>query len=50
MLVEARELMAKSYIQDVDLLIVDRIGKDISGDGMDRILQADFVIRMSAVE
>lgn len=35
LLCEARELMPKSYIQDVDLLIVDRIGKDISGDGMD---------------
>ena len=35
LLLAARELMAKSYIQDLDLLIVDRIGKDISGDGMD---------------
>jgi hypothetical protein len=35
LLAEARELMAKCYINDVDLLIVDRVGKDISGDGMD---------------
>jgi hypothetical protein len=42
MLVEARELMAKSYIQDVDLLIVDRIGKDISGDGMDPNITGRF--------
>ena len=35
LLLRARELMAKSYIQEVDLLIVDQVGKDISGDGMD---------------
>lgn len=42
LLLEARELMAKSYIQDVDLLIVDRIGKDISGDGMDPNITGRF--------
>lgn len=35
LLEEARRLMVKSYISEVDLLIVDRVGKDISGDGMD---------------
>ncbi len=39
---EARRLMAKSHIQDVDLLIVDRIGKDISGDGMDPNITGRF--------
>jgi len=39
---EAWHLMAKSYIQDVDLLIVDRIGKDISGDGMDPNITGRF--------
>ncbi len=42
LLLEARELMAKSYIQDVDLLIVDQIGKDISGDGMDPNITGRF--------
>lgn len=35
LLKEARDLMARCYIEEVELLIVDRIGKDISGDGMD---------------
>jgi len=42
LLLEAWRLMAKSYIQDVDLLIVDRIGKDISGDGMDPNITGRF--------
>lgn len=42
LLIEAKELMAKSYIVDVDLLIVDRIGKDISGDGMDPNITGRF--------
>jgi hypothetical protein len=31
----AKENMAKIYFNEIDVLIVDRIGKDISGDGMD---------------
>lgn len=31
----AKKHMAKIYVDDIDVLIVDRIGKDISGDGMD---------------
>lgn len=31
----ANELMGKIYIPEVDVLIVDRIGKNMSGDGMD---------------
>jgi hypothetical protein len=35
LLQEARTYMPKLPVSDVDLLIVDRIGKDISGTGMD---------------
>lgn len=35
LLSEARELMATLPYEDLDALIVDRIGKDISGTGMD---------------
>ena len=42
LLLEAKELMAKSYIKKVDLLIVDRIGKDISGNGMDPNITGRF--------
>lgn len=31
----SKSLMPKSFIQDVDVLIIDQVGKDISGDGMD---------------
>lgn len=42
LLVEAKELMARSYIETVDLLIIDQIGKDISGDGMDPNITGRF--------
>ena len=42
LLIDAWRLMAKCYIQDVDLLIVDKIGKDISGDGMDPNITGRF--------
>jgi hypothetical protein len=42
LLLEAKELMARSYIEQVDLLIIDRIGKDISGDGMDPNITGRF--------
>jgi hypothetical protein len=35
LLMEAKRNMAKIYFNDIDVLIIDRIGKDISGDGMD---------------
>jgi hypothetical protein len=35
LLVEARRLMAKLPFDDIDLLLVDRIGKNISGAGLD---------------
>ena len=42
LLLEAKRLLAKSYIRDVDLLIIDQIGKDISGDGMDPNITGRF--------
>ncbi|MFC7340511.1 hypothetical protein [Saccharopolyspora griseoalba] len=35
LLVEAKRLMPKLLMSDIDLLVVDQIGKDISGAGMD---------------
>ena len=35
LLVEARELMARLPFEEIDLLIVDRLGKNISGAGVD---------------
>lgn len=35
LLIEAKKLMPRIMIDPIDLLIVDEIGKDISGDGMD---------------
>lgn len=35
LLLEARQLMPRLPIEEIDLLIVDRIGKNISGAGMD---------------
>lgn len=35
LLMEAREKMAKIFIEDIDILVVDEIGKNHSGDGMD---------------
>ena len=42
LLLEAKLLLAQSYIKDVDLLIIDQIGKDISGDGMDPNITGRF--------
>ncbi len=35
LLAEAREAMPRLLVQDIDLLIIEQIGKDISGTGMD---------------
>ncbi|GAA2353799.1 lactate racemase domain-containing protein [Saccharopolyspora halophila] len=35
LLIEAKRLMPKLLMSDIDLLVVDQIGKDISGAGMD---------------
>lgn len=35
LLLEAKENMPKIFFPEIDVLIIDQIGKDISGDGMD---------------
>ena len=35
LLEEAKKMMPKLYFKDYDILVVDKIGKDISGNGMD---------------
>ncbi|MBO8173342.1 MAG: DUF2088 domain-containing protein [Bacillaceae bacterium] len=35
LLKEAKSLMPRIFFDDIDVLVVDEIGKDISGDGMD---------------
>jgi len=42
LLIRAKELMAKIWIEDVDVLIVDKIGKDISGNGADPNITGKF--------
>lgn len=42
LLIKAKELMPKIFIEDVDVLIVDEIGKNISGDGMDPNISGTF--------
>lgn len=42
LLEEARSLMPRLYLRDYDVLIVDRIGKDISGSGMDPHVTGSF--------
>ncbi len=44
LLEEARARMAQIYIQDIDVLIVDEIGKNHSGDGMDPNVTGSFSI------
>ena len=36
LLAEAKEKMARILLRDTDVLVIDRIGKDISGDGWTR--------------
>lgn len=40
---EARENMPKIYFENTDVLIVDKIGKNFSGDGMDPNITGTFV-------
>ena len=42
LLKEARTLMGRLLFDEVDVLIVDRVGKDISGDGMDPNITGTF--------
>ena len=43
LLEESRRLMPRIYFNDLDLLIVDQIGKNFSGDGMDPNITGAFV-------
>jgi hypothetical protein len=40
----ARSRMGKIHTHDLDLLVVDRIGKDMSGDGMDPHITGRFAV------
>ncbi len=40
----ARSRMGKLHTRDLDLLVVDRIGKDMSGDGMDPHITGRFAV------
>ncbi|WP_184403525.1 lactate racemase domain-containing protein [Geomicrobium halophilum] len=42
LLLEAKDMMPKLFIDPIDVLIVDEIGKDISGDGMDPNITGRF--------
>jgi hypothetical protein len=42
LLEKAKRWMARIYLSPIDLLIVDKIGKDISGDGMDPNITGAF--------
>lgn len=40
----SRKRMGKIYLNDIDVLVVDRIGKDCSGDGMDPNITGRFAV------
>jgi len=42
LLLEAKKMMGKIHFSETDVLVVDRIGKDISGDGMDPNISGTF--------
>lgn len=42
LLEQAKELLGRIYLPETDLLIVDRIGKNISGDGSDPNIAGNF--------
>ncbi|SHF25813.1 lactate racemase domain-containing protein [Alkalibacter saccharofermentans] len=42
LLIEAKGMMAKILFDDIDVLIVDKIGKNYSGDGMDPNISGTF--------
>ncbi|HIR05607.1 MAG: DUF2088 domain-containing protein [Lachnospiraceae bacterium] len=48
LLKEAKSRMGQIYFNDIDLLVVDRIGKDISGDGMDPNVTGRFACPRTA--
>lgn len=43
-LARTKERLGKIYFDDIDVLVVDRIGKDISGDGMDPNITGRFAV------
>ncbi len=43
-LVKSKERLGKIYFDKIDVLVVDRIGKDISGDGMDPNITGRFAV------
>ena len=45
---EARARMAQIYIRDIDVLVVDEIGKNHSGDGMDPNVTGSFSTRYAS--
>lgn len=49
LLVKAKEMMPRIPFDPIDLLIVDRMGKDVSGTGMDQSIIARTVSRYSSV-
>ena len=48
LLVEAKALMGRLLFDNCDLLIVDRIGKDISGEGMDANVTGRFATKYAS--
>lgn len=43
-LIKSKERLGKILFNDIDLLIVDKLGKDISGDGMDPNVTGRFAV------
>lgn len=48
LLIEAKSKMGRILFDEIDLLVVDEIGKDISGDGMDPNVTGRFACSKSA--
>ena len=44
LLKRSKEFLGKIFFDDIDVLVVDRIGKDISGDGMDPNITGRFAV------
>jgi hypothetical protein len=44
LLIESKKRMGRIYFDNIDVLVVDRIGKDISGDGMDPNITGRFAV------
>ena len=45
LLIKAKELMSRIMFDECDLMIVDEIGKNISGDGMDPNITGKYAVR-----